>query len=88
MQILCCSMILIMHTANKMRPVQPDCLCALVGGLLSPLTYGAGQFRRATCRRRAYLRSPFIPDGLDMISADVAVSAIKTEEWRYSSTYS
>jgi len=59
-------MILIMHTANKTREVQPDCFCALVGGLSSPLTYGAGQFRRASCRRRAYLHAPFIPDVLDM----------------------
>jgi len=59
-------MILIMHTANKMRPVHPDCLCALVGGLLSPLTYGAGQFRRASCIRREYLHAPYTSDGLDV----------------------
>lgn len=59
-------MILILHTTNKTRPMQPDCLCAMVGGLLSPLTYGAAQFRRAACRWRAYLHSPFVTDGLDM----------------------
>jgi hypothetical protein len=62
-KVLCCSMILVIHTANKMRPVQQDCLCALVAGLLSPLTYGAGHFRRASCRRREYLHAPYIPDG-------------------------
>ena len=77
MKVLCCSMILIMLTANKTMPVQPDCLCALVGGLLSPLTYGAAQSRRASCRWHEYLQAPYISDGLD-----VTVRMLPWAPWR------